>query len=141
MLAERLHSNFVLGYHGCRKEVGERLIQGEPFKKSENDYDWLGHGVYFWESNPDRALSFIRDANRRKGLPDADAFVVGAVIDLYLVIERVLGLTSLSERPLFLVGFLLIIIGVQFVSIGLLGEMITRQERDEEVYSIRDMLN
>jgi glycosyltransferase involved in cell wall biosynthesis len=68
------------------------------------------------------------------------SFVVGAIIDLYLIIERILGLTSLSERPLFLVGFLLIIIGVQFVSIGLLGEMITRQERDEEVYSIRETL-
>jgi glycosyltransferase involved in cell wall biosynthesis len=68
------------------------------------------------------------------------SFVIGAIIDLYLIVERILGLTSLSERPLFLVGFLLIIIGVQFVSIGLLGEMITRQERDEQAYSIRDML-
>jgi glycosyltransferase involved in cell wall biosynthesis len=68
------------------------------------------------------------------------SFVIGAVIDLYLIVERILGLTSLSERPLFLVGFLLIIIGVQFVSIGLLGEMITRQERDDDAYSIRDML-
>lgn len=68
------------------------------------------------------------------------SFVVGGVIDLYLIVERILGLTSLSDRPLFLVGFLLIIIGVQFVSIGLLGEMITRQERDEEVYSIRETL-
>jgi glycosyltransferase involved in cell wall biosynthesis len=69
------------------------------------------------------------------------AFIVGGAIDLYLSVERVLGLTSLSDRPLFLVGFLLIIIGVQFVSIGLLGEMITRQERDEEVYSIRETLS
>lgn len=68
------------------------------------------------------------------------SFVIGSIIDLYLIIERLLGLTALSDRPLFLVGFLLIIIGVQFVSIGLLGEMITRQERDEEVYSIRETL-
>ncbi len=68
------------------------------------------------------------------------SFFLGAIIDFYLIVERILGLTALSERPLFVVGFFLIVIGVQFVSIGLLGEMITRQERDEEVYSIRDAL-
>ncbi len=68
------------------------------------------------------------------------AFVLGAAVDGVLIVERILGETDLSNRPLFLIGFLLIIIGVQFVSIGLLGEMITRQERDEAVYSIRDVL-
>ena len=68
------------------------------------------------------------------------SFVVGVFIDAYLSYEWVLGKTSLSNRPLFMVGFLFIIIGIQFVSIGLLGEMISRQQRDEEVYSIREML-
>ncbi len=39
----------VLAYHGCDAAVAERLLRGEPFRKSENDYDWLGAGVYFWE--------------------------------------------------------------------------------------------
>ncbi|MBI3586615.1 MAG: glycosyltransferase, partial [Ignavibacteriales bacterium] len=47
---------------------------------------------------------------------------------------------SLSNRPLFLVGILFIIIGIQFVSFGLLGEMIIRQKRDDHVYSIREIL-
>ncbi len=68
------------------------------------------------------------------------SFVVGVFIDAYLSYEWLLGRTSLSNRPLFMVGFLFIIIGIQFVSIGLLGEMISRQQRDEEVYSIREML-
>ncbi|WP_246600218.1 hypothetical protein [Candidimonas humi] len=25
-------------------------------KPSEQKYDWLGHGIYFWEGNPGRAL-------------------------------------------------------------------------------------
>ncbi len=66
--------------------------------------------------------------------------LAGCVIDGVLIVERILGVTDLTNRPLFLIGFLLIIIGIQFVSIGLLGEMITRQERDEEVYSIREFL-
>lgn len=68
------------------------------------------------------------------------SFIIGLAIDLYLSVEWLMDKTALSNRPLFLVGFLFIIIGIQFVSIGLLGEMITRQERDEEVYSIRETL-
>ncbi len=68
------------------------------------------------------------------------SFLVGALIDIYLSIEWFAGRTSLSNRPLFMVGFLFIIIGIQFVSIGLLGEMISRHERDEDTYSIRETL-
>ena len=32
----------VVGYHGCDTETAERLIRGEPFERSQNDYDWLG---------------------------------------------------------------------------------------------------
>jgi hypothetical protein len=77
----RLSSAFVLGYHGCDKEVGNRLAAGEAFRNSENAYDWLGHGVYFWESNPARAIAFAREAAARGEAIDTP-FVVGAVIDL-----------------------------------------------------------
>lgn len=55
----RLSSSFVLGYHGCDQSVGEALLRGEPFRISNNDYDWLGPGVYFWEANPERGLAWI----------------------------------------------------------------------------------
>ncbi len=34
------------------------LLEGQPFKPSVNDYDWLGHAVYFWEYGADRAWRF-----------------------------------------------------------------------------------
>jgi len=68
------------------------------------------------------------------------ALVLGLCVDGYLSVEWMLGRTSLSNRPLFLLGFLLIIVGVQFISIGLLGEMMSRHERDEDTYSIREVL-
>jgi hypothetical protein len=77
----RLTTSFVLGYHGCDRDIGERLLAGEAFKPSNNDYDWLGPGVYFWEANPRRGIDFAAEAARRRGnmaLPS----VVGAVIDL-----------------------------------------------------------
>jgi glycosyltransferase involved in cell wall biosynthesis len=68
------------------------------------------------------------------------AFVAGCIIVLWLAGEWVLGKTVLGNRPLFLGGILLIIVGIQAVSIGLLGEMISRTKNSEEEYSIKDYI-
>ena len=62
---QRLSFGFVLGYHGCDLSIGEKLLGGTPFKASQNDYDWLGPGIYFWEANPIRGLDYAREAMRR----------------------------------------------------------------------------
>ncbi len=83
----RLTSSFVLGYHGCDEEVGERLLRGAEFRQSDNDYDWLGPGVYFWESNPLRGLEFAREASRRRAAGIRTPFVIGAVVELGLCLD------------------------------------------------------
>jgi hypothetical protein len=83
----RLASSFILGYHGCDADVGERLLRGTPFKSSDNDYDWLGPGVYFWEANPLRGLEFAQEASRRRGSGISKPFVIGAVIELGLCLD------------------------------------------------------
>lgn len=55
----------ITGYHGCDARVAEHVLGGEPFKASNNDFDWLGRGVYFWEYGPDRALRFAEEQRRR----------------------------------------------------------------------------
>ncbi|MDE1145178.1 MAG: hypothetical protein PW843_00970 [Azospirillaceae bacterium] len=77
----KLTYGFVLGYHGCPQTVAKALLAGAPFKASENDYDWLGHGVYFWEANPKRGLAFAKEALKRKNSRKRPA-VIGTVIDL-----------------------------------------------------------
>jgi hypothetical protein len=73
--------SFVLGFHGCEREIGERVLAGEAtLLDSTNDYDWLGRGAYFWENNPQRALSFATNAQKRSSIKNP--FVIGAVIDL-----------------------------------------------------------
>jgi hypothetical protein len=63
----RLSTSFVLAYHGCDRRIGERLLAGkDELQKSENAYDWLGPGIYFWESNPQRALEFAAEKRSRK---------------------------------------------------------------------------
>jgi hypothetical protein len=51
----------VIGYHGCTREVAQRLIDGESWLPSQNRYDWLGEGVYFWEYAPYRALEWAEE--------------------------------------------------------------------------------
>lgn len=79
------YGGFVLGYHGCDREVGESLIAGsDNLRASQNAHDWLGQGVYFWENNPERALDWARFmANHPKFKKRVkEPFAVGAVIDL-----------------------------------------------------------
>jgi hypothetical protein len=83
----RLSSTFILGYHGCDRKIGERLLRGEPFKPSTNEYDWLGPGIYFWEANPLRGLEFAREAAQRKDSRIEKPFVIGAVIELGLCLD------------------------------------------------------
>jgi glycosyltransferase involved in cell wall biosynthesis len=66
--------------------------------------------------------------------------IVGLVTDLYLVVEWFMGLTSLSQRPLALFGVAMIIVGVQLISIGLVGELIVKNNLQSERYSVRDKL-
>lgn len=70
--------NLVIGFHGCDKTVFDRVVSsGEPLKKSQNEYDWLGHGIYFWEQNYLRAYEWAQKSPKIK-----NPAVIGAVIDL-----------------------------------------------------------
>ncbi|MFQ5651451.1 MAG: glycosyltransferase family 2 protein [bacterium] len=70
----------------------------------------------------------------------AVSFIFGLVISTYLAIERIFFQKYLSKRPLLFLGILTIIVGVQFVSIGLLGEMITEGRKTRVDYSIKNVL-
>ena len=65
----------IIAYHGCDASTAERVLSGDPFKPSENDYDWLGPGIYFWEFGADRAMRFARGKTKKPA-------VVGAIIQL-----------------------------------------------------------
>jgi len=83
------HERLVVAYHGTERSIARRVLLGEAeLVPSANDYDWLGHGVYFWEHGLARALDFA-EAKRRRGVYE-DPFVIGA----YLHLGRCLDLTD-----------------------------------------------
>ena len=82
-----LQPAFILGFHGCDAKVGEAILRGKTphLTHSENDYDWLGSGIYFWKGNPARALQFATETTQ--GSPSSKGkvttpFVLGATINL-----------------------------------------------------------
>ncbi|BCG58515.1 hypothetical protein [Paenibacillus sp. URB8-2] len=78
--------NFILGFHGCDNTVAERiLLHNDQMRPSDNDYDWLGPGIYFWENNPQRALAYaqmLKDKPHRVKNPIHEPASIGAILDL-----------------------------------------------------------
>lgn len=66
--------------------------------------------------------------------------LAGFIMDLYLSIEWALGRTSLSNRPLAMFGVALIIVGVQLISIGLIGELIVKNSNKITEYGIKERI-
>ena len=67
--------------------------------------------------------------------------LVGGVISAYLFFYRLFGFGGIAGRPLMLLGALLLVIGIQMISIGLLGEMIIfTHARDIREYSIEKVI-
>lgn len=49
----------VYGYHSTSMAAAIEIIKS-GFKPSNNDYDWLGAGVYFWQDAPIRAKQWAQ---------------------------------------------------------------------------------
>ena len=58
-----------MGFHGCDKSIREDVVNGKyNLKRSTNEYDWLGSGIYFWQNSPKRAFKLcVRNNNCIKG--------------------------------------------------------------------------
>lgn len=82
-----LHQPFqVTAFHSCDKEVGLSVLNGKNnLLPSNNRWDWLGEGIYFWEQNPYRALEYAKESSKGEQFNKVrikNPFVLGALIDL-----------------------------------------------------------
>src|SRR3989442_13265066 len=60
--------SLVVGYHGCDRSLVESVVAGkDDLKPSQNAWDWLGHGIYFWEDSCARALRWAEAEPQRRG--------------------------------------------------------------------------
>jgi hypothetical protein len=67
----------------------------------------------------------------------------GFLIGLYLTYVKLVQGMEIGGRPLLLLGVLLLVIGVQFVTMGLLGEIVVRvyhEAQNKPIYFVREMI-
>lgn len=73
--------NLLIGFHGCDESVKRDLINSSAsIQISQKPYDWLGHGMYFWENNYQRAIEWAEEKKKR-GEVHKPA-VIGAILQL-----------------------------------------------------------
>ncbi|PLX32406.1 MAG: glycosyltransferase, partial [Ignavibacteria bacterium] len=65
--------------------------------------------------------------------------LAGFVINVWLTIEWLMGY-PVGNRPMLMLGVLLMLIGIQLISTGLLAEMITKNDADVQDYTVRQTL-
>jgi hypothetical protein len=69
---------------------------------------------------------------------------VGTVMTGYLGFERMFFHVGLENRPILLLGILFMVVGLQFITMGLLGEMLMRvyyESQDKPIYLVREVLD
>lgn len=77
------------------------------------------------------------------GLWGIVSFGAGMALSVYLTILRLFFDQPLSNRPILLLAVLLIMLGVQLIIMGLLGEMVVRtyhETQGKPIYTIREMI-
>lgn len=121
--------------------IGELVVQHRARRYGKTKF---GMGR-FWKGFLDLLTALFTTRYLRRplhlfGVLGMFTVLAGLIIDGVLVVEWFLQMTSLSNRPLFFSGFMLIVIGIQFISIGLLGEMISKTRASSEEYAIRDYI-
>ncbi len=121
--------------------VGEIVVKHHPRKYGRTKFGISRFTAGFFDLV---TVLFITHYRKRPlhlfGSVGLISFIVGSLVSGYLTVDKLVFGKHLTNRPLLFLGILLIIVGVQFFSIGLIGEMITESRQDRVEYSVRKML-
>ena len=78
----------IIGFHGCDASTTKKLLNNpNKIEISDKPYDWLGHGIYFWENNYRRALNWAKDKEKKGEIEKAS--VIGAALTLDYCLDLV----------------------------------------------------
>lgn len=87
-------------------------------------------------------VKFTKKPLRFFGLVGTTLFALGLAATLYLVTERLFFDIALAGRPALVLSSLLIVLGIQIIAIGLIGEIIIfTHARDMKEYRIDKIIN
>jgi glycosyltransferase involved in cell wall biosynthesis len=69
------------------------------------------------------------------------SFLLGGVINLYLLVLKIMG-EDIWGRPILILGFMLILAGIQLITTGIIAEIIVRtyfESQDKKTYRIKSL--
>jgi glycosyltransferase involved in cell wall biosynthesis len=85
-------------------------------------------------------VRFTKKPLRFFGMVGATTFCIGAVLVAYLAIDRLVFLHPLADRPALLLSSLLVVLGMQLLALGLLGELVIfTHARDIKDYQVDEV--
>ena len=109
--------------------VGELPVRHHPRRWGSSKYGWSRLVKGFLDL---LTVTFLTEYRQRPmhvlGVPGLAALAAGGLIGLWLTAEKILTGASIGNRPLLLLAVLLVLVGVQFFGLGLLGEMLVHGE-------------
>lgn len=79
---EQLYCDCVYGYHATDAETVANVLHEKHIKKSENWYDWLGVGSYFYQEAPLRALKWLTQEKHEGTIEPSKAGLLCAKIQI-----------------------------------------------------------
>lgn len=86
-------------------------------------------------------VRFTKKPLRFFGMLGVITFVLGSIVIVYLVVERLFFGQALAERPALLLASLLAVLGLQLFAIGLLGELIIfTHARELKDYQVAELI-
>jgi glycosyltransferase involved in cell wall biosynthesis len=125
---------------------GFRVVEvGLPQREEDLATRYHGAGVYLRRVLDVLTVFFLVKFTRKPlrffGLIGTGLFGIGVLLAAYLTADKLLFDHAIANRPLLLLAVLLMVLGVQSVSIGLLGEIIIfTHARQIKEYQIAEIL-
>lgn len=88
-------NNLIFGFHGCDRSLCDSLVNNKrkTLNYSENKYDWLGKGMYFWENDPKRALDWAKML-QKQAQNSSQKIVTPAVLGAVICLGNCLDFTE-----------------------------------------------
>jgi glycosyltransferase involved in cell wall biosynthesis len=124
------------------KKFGEKVVEHRPRKYGTSKFGWERFINGFLDL---ASIMFVGKFRKNPmhffGLLGTIAFLIGFAISLYLGISKFIFLEyNMTDRPIFYVGLVAMIIGTQLFVAGFLGEMISGNSNDRNHYLIEEKL-
>jgi glycosyltransferase involved in cell wall biosynthesis len=132
----------IAKWSGFRK-FGEKVVEHRPRKYGVTKFGWNRFINGFLDI---ASIMFVGKFGKNPmhffGLWGTLSFLFGFLVSFYLTITKFFfDKTGMTQRPLFFVALVAMIIGVQLFLAGFLGEIVSRNSQDRNHYLIEDKID